>query len=106
MPSIIKSVRKAAKSGFSKFQEIKRCDDLRARCKAFCKKESLTQPQLAEKMGVSSKQMSSFMTGNSLTQGLAYAAGMKFLKLKMPLSAVPDEIRNKVHNNKWGWSIA
>jgi hypothetical protein len=106
MPSIIKSIRKPAKSGFAKSHEVKRCNDLRARCKAFCKKENLTQPQLAEKMGVSSKQMSNFMTGNSLTQGVAYAAGMKFLKLKMPLSAVPDDILSKTTNNKWGWSIA
>jgi len=96
---------KASKSGGKSFSqkmgEIRRCNDLRARIKAFCKVESLTQPQFGEKIRVTAKQMSLFMTGASLTGSEVYAKAMAYLKTRMPLSKVSDSERAGVSNNKW-----
>lgn len=98
--SVVKSSRKG-KNVFSQMAEIRKCNDLRCRIKAYLKQESLTQPQLAEKMGVSAKQMSSFMTGSSLTGSEVYVNGMKYLKVKMPLSKCSTEERSQIVNNKF-----
>ena len=64
---------KASKSNyFSKGQEIRRCNDMRVRIKTYCKQESITQPQLADKMGVTKSQMNSFMIGSALTGSEVY----------------------------------
>jgi ribosome-binding protein aMBF1 (putative translation factor) len=102
-------VSQAAKGGskskksniFSKGAEIRKCNDLRARICSYCKKESMTQAQLAEKMGVSARQMTSFSTGDALTGSEVYTQGMKYLKVKMPLTQCSDEDRAEAVNNKW-----
>ena len=64
---------KASKSNyFSKGQEIRRCNDMRVRIKTYCKQQSITQPQLADKMGVTKSQMNSFMVGSALTGSEVY----------------------------------
>ena len=91
---------KPVKSFWQRSAEIERCNDLRARIKAYCKQESLTQPQLAEKMRVSAKQMSQFMTGSCLSGSEVYKRGKVYLKTKMPLHMCYEE-RSKIVNNKW-----
>lgn len=96
------SGKKNTKSNFfQKSHEIKRCNDLRARIKSYCKQENFTQPQFAEKMGVSKSQMNSFMTGSALTGSEVYLVGMKYLRTRMPLSKCSEEDINKIENNKW-----
>jgi hypothetical protein len=51
---------------------IERCNDLRARIAAYCKLESLTQLQFAEKIQVSTQQVSKFMSGTSLSGSEVY----------------------------------
>ena len=102
-----KSNRSGAKCNFfSKGQEIRRCDDLRARIKAFCKQENLTHPEFATILNVTRSQMAKFMCGTSLTGSDVYDAGMSYLKIKMPLSKVPTDVRDNVVNDKWTVSFA
>ena len=102
-----KSNRSGAKGNyFSKGQEIRRCDDLRARIKAFCKQENLTHPEFATKLKVTSSQMANFMCGTSLTGSDVYDAGMRYLKMRMPLRKVPPGVRDNTVNDKWTVSFA
>lgn len=82
------------------------CNDLRARIKTYCKKENLSQAELAEKMNVTPNQMSRFMTGSSLL-GLMFIllVYMKYLKTRMPLSDCSDHDRAQITNTKWGISF-
>ena len=91
---------KPVKTFRQKSAEIERCNDLRARIKTYCKKESLTQPEYAEKIRVSAKQISLFMTGRCLSGSEVYKKSMKFLKDTMPLYMCDAE-RAKVVNNKF-----
>ena len=91
---------KPVKTFWQKSAEIERCNDLRARIKTYCKKESLTQPEYAEKIRVSAKQISLFMTGRCLSGSEVYKKSMKFLRNTMPLYMC-DEERAKVVNNKF-----
>jgi hypothetical protein len=86
---------------FQKSAEIRKCNDLRLRIKTFCKLERITQVQLADKFQVSAKQMQSFMSGNALTGSEVYTQGMKYLKVRMPISKCSDEDRGSITNNKW-----
>ena len=80
--------------------EIERCNDLRARITAYCKLESLTQPQFAEKIHVSTQQVSKFMSGTCLSGSEVYARSSVYLKTKMPLRKCYEE-RAKIVNTKW-----
>ena len=80
--------------------EIERCNDLRARITAYCKLESLTQPQFAEKIHVSTQQVSKFMSGTCLSGSEVYARSNVYLKTKMPLRKCYEE-RAKIVNTKW-----
>ena len=91
---------KPVKTFTQKCAEIERCNDLRARIKTFCKQESLTQPKFAEKIHVSAKQISYFMTGACLSGSEVYKKSMKYLRDKMPLYMCGEE-RAKVVNNKF-----
>lgn len=85
-----------------KCQEIRRCNDLRVRIKTYCKKEGLTQPQFADKLGnVSASEVSRFMTGASLTGSIVYDKAMAYLRTRMPLSQCSDEDIESMTNNKW-----
>lgn len=89
----------AKKSFMQKSREIDRCNDLRVRIKTFCRREGLTQPQLAEKLQVSKSSMSNFMTGAMLSGSPTYIQGMKYLKLRMPLNQCdPVEVEAMVNN--------
>ena len=98
-----KSGTKSKKSGnfFQKQGEIRRCNDLRCRIKTYCKQQGITQPTLAQKMGVSASQMSSFMTGSALTGSEVYTRGMNYLRVRMPLSHCSIEDREQIRNDKW-----
>lgn len=87
---------------FQKGNEIRRCDDLRCRIRTYCRQQSITLPQLAERMGVSTGQMRSFSAGSSLTGSEVYSRGMKYLRLKMPMSQCSAQERDQMDNNKWG----
>ena len=97
-----KSGSKSKKSG-SKEQEIIRCDDLRCRITTYCKQEGITQSIFADRLGVSAIQMSSFMTGKSLTGSDVYTLGMNYLRVRMPLSKCSVQDRAQIRNDKWGW---
>ena len=98
-----KKAAKAKKSNFfSKGREIDRCCDMRVRIKTYCKQEGITQPTLAEQMRVSKSQMSSFMTGMSLTGSLVYSQAQKYLRTRMPLSQCSQDDIQSMTNNKWG----
>ena len=98
------SAKKSHKKSFgTQCAEIRRCNDLRVRIKTYCREESITQAQLAVKMSVSNSQMGNFMTGNALTGSQVYTEGMKYLKLRMPLSKCSENERNEITNNKWGF---
>ncbi len=84
----------------AKMREIERCNDLRARIKTYCKQETLTQPEYAEKIRVTAKQINLFMTGRCLSGSEVYKKSMKFLRDKMPLYMCEEE-RAKVVNNKF-----
>ena len=86
---------------FQKGQEIRRCNDLRCRIKTYCKQQGMTQPSLAEKMGVSASQMNSFMTGKTLTGSIVYTRGMNYLRVRMPLSQCSVQDREQIRNDKW-----
>ncbi len=96
-----KKAKKSGKNWLSQMKEIKKCNDLRVRIKTYCKRESLTQPQLAERLKVSSSQMNSFMTGSSLSQSEVYTNGMKFLKTRMRLDECSEEDLANMKNNKF-----
>ena len=82
---------KPVKTFKQRCNEIERCNDLRARITAYCKLESLTQPQFAEKIHVSTQQVS----GSEV-----YARSNVYLKTKMPLRKCYEE-RAKIVNTKW-----
>jgi hypothetical protein len=91
---------KPVKTFTQKCAEIERCNDLRARIKTYCKQVTLTQPEYAEKIRVSAKQISLFMTGRCLSGSEVYKKSMKFLRDKMPLYMCEEE-RAKTVNNKF-----
>jgi hypothetical protein len=61
----------------------------------------MTQPQLAEMLKVSSSQMNSFCTGNTLTGSPVYTQGMKYLRARMPISQCSTQEREEIVNDKW-----
>jgi transcriptional regulator with XRE-family HTH domain len=91
---------KPVKSFWQKHAEIERCNDLRARIKTYCKQESLTQPEFAEKIRVSATQISGFMTGRMLSGSEVYKKSNNYLRHRMPLFKCEEE-RAKVANNKF-----
>lgn len=97
--SAYKSSKK--KSILQKGNEIQRCNDLRVRIKTWCKQEGLTQPMFADALNVSTKEMSNFMTGASLTGSNVYPKAMAYLKTRMPLSNCSYSDRESMTNNKW-----
>lgn len=95
------SYKSGKKSFIQKCGEIRRCNDLRVRIKTWCKQEGLTQPLFADALNVSTKEMSNFMTGASLTGSNVYPKAMKYLKTRMPLSECSYSDRENMTNNKW-----
>lgn len=101
MSGVNRSHRKSKKSVVGKMAEIRRSNNLRVRIQTYCRRESFTQSQLAERMNVSNSSMSSFMTGQALTGSAVYAAGMKYLVTRIPLSSCSDIDINNMTNDKW-----
>jgi len=89
------------KSFSSRSREIERCNNLRVRIKTYCRQESLTQVELAEKMKVSKSSMGSFMSGSALSGSPTYVEGMKYLKLRMPLTQCSPAEIDAMENNKF-----
>ena len=94
---------KKAKKGnfFSKGAEIRRSNDMRLRIKTYCRKEGITQVELAKRMDVSTSQMNAFMTGAYLTGSAVYIAGLSYLRMRMPISKCSAVDRANMVNNKW-----
>ena len=91
----------AKKSFSSKSREIERCNNMRVRIKTYCRQEGLTQQNLAEKMKVTKSSMGNFMSGTALSASPTYIEGMKYLKLRMPLTQCSPAEIDAMENNKF-----
>ena len=53
----------------------------------------MTQDELSDKMGVGKASMQKFMAGNTGVESTVYIAGMKYLKVRMPISKCDETVQ-------------
>ena len=94
------------KSIFAKGSEFRRCDDLKLRIKTYVKKEKITQKELAERMKISTRSMTCFMSaaGGSVNTE-CYITAMKYLKTRMPLAGCTVE-GIKIIPSSTNWTLS
>ena len=90
-PTAFKSTYK--NNFFSMGAEFRRCDTLKIRIKTYCKQQSITQNELADRMKVGRTAVSRFMSGVAGVQGDCYQVAMRYLKTRLPLSACTEPVK-------------